>query len=58
MGAAVCMMASEGPVVGLIRMVQLNGETCLIEGTVDGLKPGDHGLNIHEFGDISNGPER
>ena len=28
---------------------------CVIEGTVDGLKPGEHGLAVHETGDISQG---
>ena len=28
---------------------------CVIEGTVDGLEPGEHGLAVHETGDISQG---
>jgi len=27
----------------------------VIDGTVDGLTPGLHGLNIHELGDLSQG---
>ena len=28
---------------------------CIIDGTLDGLSPGKHGLAIHECGDISGG---
>ena len=31
---------------------------CVIDGTVDGLSPGLHGLNIHELGDLSQGCSR
>ncbi|XP_033216741.1 copper chaperone for superoxide dismutase isoform X2 [Belonocnema kinseyi] len=41
---------------GVIRFAQTaNG--CIIDGTVDGLSPGPHGLHIHECGDISRGCE-
>lgn len=43
---------------GIIRLVQLTDDICLIDGTVDGLTPGNHGLNVHTFGDLSNGCER
>ncbi|XP_022091361.1 copper chaperone for superoxide dismutase-like [Acanthaster planci] len=57
LGAAVSVLDTphNGPVMGVIRMVQLADNQCVIEGTVDGLTPGAHGLNIHEFGDISDG---
>ena len=42
---------------GVIRFVQTN-EGCIIDGTIDGLSPGPHGLHIHECGDISKGCER
>lgn len=42
---------------GVIRFAQIP-EGCIIDGTVDGLVPGEHGLHIHECGDISNGCER
>ena len=32
---------------------QVDRERCLIEGVVDGLTPGFHGLAIHETGDVS-----
>ncbi|KZC13330.1 Copper chaperone for superoxide dismutase, partial [Dufourea novaeangliae] len=41
-------------VMGVIRFTQtLDG--CVIDGTVDGLNPGEHGIHIHECGDISKG---
>ncbi|XP_031617746.1 copper chaperone for superoxide dismutase [Contarinia nasturtii] len=30
---------------------------CVVDGVIDGLTPGQHGLHIHECGDISNGCE-
>ncbi|XP_029161245.1 copper chaperone for superoxide dismutase isoform X2 [Nylanderia fulva] len=39
---------------GVIRFAQ-TPEGCIIDGTVDGLTPGEHGIHIHECGDISNG---
>ena len=33
--------------------VQVDRERCVIEGVVDGLTPGAHGLAIHETGDVS-----
>ncbi|XP_038072125.1 copper chaperone for superoxide dismutase-like [Patiria miniata] len=57
LGAAVSVLDTprDGPVAGVIRMVQLAENRCIIEGTVDGLTPGVHGLNVHEYGDISDG---
>lgn len=40
---------------GVVRFVQNSPNTCVVDGTVDGLKPGKHGLAIHECGDVSNG---
>lgn len=60
--AAVAMMYPSlyfGPVdrnvQGVARFVQLDEETCVVEGTIDGLSPGLHGLHVHECGDISRG---
>jgi len=64
-GAAVAMLGvggdflSPGP-KGVIRLTQIEGRGgggggCVIEGTVDGLSPGLHGLAIHETGDTSQG---
>jgi len=60
MGAAVAMLGREGDYFspgakGVIRLTQVDAERCVIEGTVDGLTPGEHGLAIHETGDTSNG---
>nr|XP_046479955.1 copper chaperone for superoxide dismutase isoform X2 [Neodiprion pinetum] len=41
---------------GVIRFVQA-GEDCIIDGTIDGLNPGPHGVHVHECGDISKGCE-
>lgn len=42
---------------GVIRFVEIS-EGCIIDGTIDGLTPGKHGMHIHECGDISNGCDR
>ena len=34
---------SPGP-KGVVRLTQVDTETCLVEGTLDGLSPGLHGL--------------
>lgn len=46
---------AQGKVQGVVRFIQADEETCIIDGTIDGLSPGLHGLHIHEFGDISEG---
>jgi len=58
--AAVAMLGGDtgysyGSAKGVVRLVQLDNENCLIDGTIDGLPPGKHGLHIHECGDISQG---
>jgi copper chaperone for superoxide dismutase len=45
-------------VKGVIRFLQTDENTCLVEGTLDGLTPGLHGLHVHECGDISQGCDR
>ena len=38
---------------------QVTPEQCVVEGTVDGLSPGqEHQLYVHEYGDLSGGCER
>ncbi|XP_015111150.1 copper chaperone for superoxide dismutase isoform X2 [Diachasma alloeum] len=39
---------------GVVRFVQ-TPTGCIIDGTVDGLNPGAHGMHVHECGDISGG---
>lgn len=47
-----------GDVMGVVRFVQTDQHTCIIDGTVDGLQPlQQHGLAIHECGDLSRGCE-
>lgn len=44
---------------GLVRFIQADDEQCIIEGTVDGLAPNSPArINVHEFGDLSNGCDR
>ena len=43
-----------GGVRGVVRFTQLD-EECVIDGTIDGLKPGPHGFHIHTGGDLSQG---
>ncbi|KAI7908232.1 superoxide dismutase [Cokeromyces recurvatus] len=63
-GAAVCIFDFYGtdPTAtipkgksGLARFIQVDHEICLIDLTVEGLKPGKHGVHIHESGDVSQG---
>ena len=43
---------------GVIHLTQIDEQSCVIDGTIDGLTPGKHGLHIHECGDISDGCKR
>lgn len=53
LGAAVAIMEGSGTVQGVVRFLQLSSELCLIEGTIDGLEPGLHGLHVHQYGDLT-----
>nr|CAI5831451.1 unnamed protein product [Callosobruchus analis] len=54
--AAVSILeAGDKSIQGVIRFVQISPNTCLVDGTIDGLKPGSHGIYVHECGDISQG---
>ncbi|XP_077598270.1 copper chaperone for superoxide dismutase [Stigmatopora nigra] len=54
LGAAVAMLSGkERRVQGVVRFMQLSPERCLIDGTVDGLEPGAHGLHVHALGDLT-----
>ncbi|XP_078591575.1 copper chaperone for superoxide dismutase-like [Branchiostoma floridae x Branchiostoma japonicum] len=57
LGAAVSQMSGFGrsAVQGVVRFVQLSEKKVAIEGTIDGLTPGLHGLAVHELGDLSQG---
>ncbi|CAD5123270.1 DgyrCDS11629 [Dimorphilus gyrociliatus] len=53
--AAVCMMSNANS-KGVTRLVQMENESCIIEGTIDGLRPKTmHKLFVHELGDLSEG---
>lgn len=45
---------SKGAVRGVVRFTEVE-EDCVIDGTIDGLKPGLHGFHIHSSGDLSQG---
>ncbi|XP_038948728.1 copper chaperone for superoxide dismutase isoform X1 [Rattus norvegicus] len=53
LGAAVAIMEGSGTIQGVVRFLQLSSELCLIEGTIDGLEPGLHGLHVHQYGDLT-----
>lgn len=53
LGSAVAMLAGAGKTQGVVRFLQLSQESCLIDGTIDGLDPGPHGLHVHTLGDLT-----
>ncbi|XP_028842040.1 copper chaperone for superoxide dismutase [Denticeps clupeoides] len=55
LGVAVAMLSGGGVVQGVVRFLQLSEGRCLVDGTIDGLKPGPHGLHVHELGDLTRG---
>ncbi|BES92841.1 Superoxide dismutase [Cu-Zn] [Nesidiocoris tenuis] len=48
---------STGGIRGIVRFIQADPDMCVIDGTIDGLTPGKHGIHVHECGDLSNGCE-
>ena len=54
---AQCELQHSDAVKGNILFMQAPGTPTLIKGTITGLKPGEHGFHIHEFGDMSKGCE-
>ncbi|XP_067130050.1 copper chaperone for superoxide dismutase [Centruroides vittatus] len=52
-GAAVAEIFGKNGIMGIVRFAHINDRSCIIDGTVDGLK-GEHGLHICEFGDLTN----
>ncbi|GFY38546.1 copper chaperone for superoxide dismutase [Trichonephila inaurata madagascariensis] len=55
--SAVAELKGENGLFGVIRFHQTDKDVCIIDGTLDGLPTGEHGLHIHEFGDLSQGCE-
>ncbi|KAK7580231.1 hypothetical protein V9T40_000860 [Parthenolecanium corni] len=49
---------AQGKLQGVVRFIQADDNTCIVDGTIDGLSPGLHGLHVHEFGDISEGCDK
>ena len=54
---AVCQLIHSDNVKGNVVMMQKSGTPTLISYNISGLKPGEHGFHIHEFGDLSKGCE-
>lgn len=55
---AICVLApgSDSNVKGTITFTQEGDKAATsVTGSVSGLKPGEHGFHIHEFGDYTNG---
>lgn len=55
LGAAVAALTSSGNIRGVVRFLQKDENHCIVDGTIDGLTPGEHGLHVYEYGDISGG---
>ncbi|XP_038147249.1 copper chaperone for superoxide dismutase-like [Cyprinodon tularosa] len=53
LGAAVAMVSGAGSIQGVVHFLQLSEDHCLIDGTIDGLEPGPHGLHVHTLGDLT-----
>ncbi|XP_050295775.1 copper chaperone for superoxide dismutase-like [Anthonomus grandis grandis] len=54
--AAVSILeAGNEKVKGVVRFVQATPTTCIIDGTIDGLNPGNHSIEVHECGNLSEG---
>lgn len=59
LGAAVAIMHEGNPasgIRGVTRVVQTSPDTCVIDGTLDGLAPDkEFSVAVHEYGDLSSG---
>ena len=44
-----------GEVNGLVRLVQMDEQCCVVEGTIDGFGTGMYQLQVCEYGDLSQG---
>jgi len=52
---AIAELIHSDTVKGTIKFTQELGNATIITGTITGVKPGEHGFHIHEFGDLSGG---
>lgn len=56
--AAVSILeAGDKQIQGVVRLMQISPKLCLVDGTIDGLKPGNYNVSVHECGDLSQGCE-
>lgn len=56
--AAVAILeAGNRDIQGVVRLMQIQPDLCVIDGTIDGLEPGKYRVTVHECGDISQGCE-
>lgn len=52
---AVCVLEGDKGVKGTINFTETADGKTSVTGQIDGLKPGNHGFHIHQFGDYSGG---
>jgi Cu-Zn family superoxide dismutase len=52
---AICVLKGDGATQGVITITQEADSEVVVSGKITGLKPGNHGFHIHEFGDNTNG---
>ncbi|XP_057309368.1 copper chaperone for superoxide dismutase-like isoform X2 [Hydractinia symbiolongicarpus] len=58
LGAAISILKQNERIFGLVRFVQIDNNTCVIDGSFNGLIPNSkHALHVHELGDLSEGCE-
>lgn len=51
-----CILEAGNPTVkGVVRFVQDGTDSCVVDGTVDGLFEKQYKIDVHEMGDISDG---
>ena len=52
---AKCLLSKDGGTqrIGTVELEQTGDGPVTLKGQIDGLKAGDHGFHIHEFGDIT-----
>jgi len=56
MTKAICVLRGDGETQGTISFEQAApGGPVKVTGQITGLKPGEHGFHVHEFGDGTNG---
>lgn len=56
-GAAISILKHNKNTLGLVRFTQTTEDSCIVDGSFNGLAPGKYGLHIHEFGDLSEGSD-